>query len=449
MKYTFFIVVMAWWYFSIPNANSTEVWAKGSECTELEQPIIRITKHKRLRYYPQNRYENNKNLDHVKLLVLDELEKNYPEHANVVIKKMHMYRQPMTEAFYGKYVNRYEFGAEFMPVESCSDGLKVDRGNLAILTVVSLGVPSIKLNYDLAAASKRRSTNVVSNQHAQLKINTIAPEQVMMTENSILGLKIGSSFSDFMTQVGRPSVYWPLTKGKTIAMVGRKLALFFKNEQLVGYQYAHHLLPLTLSNEVEFFEQQNQVDLKLQNQTVSLSEPLSQGLKKQAMEAGMHLDLVRYKKSTHEYLEKIAGIAVGDVFTDTMPESLSCLPMDNKEVDVINYHTIRFVDQKLKTKYLTGCNQIVELWNEKQYSRVQLIEPLPNHNVELAAFETLLEKQKPWRFKQWHYQSDLASLPELQKLDVVNDIAKFESSRWFGHFEIADEKLVAAKLISQ
>ncbi|CCQ11381.1 hypothetical protein PALB_22720 [Pseudoalteromonas luteoviolacea B = ATCC 29581] len=428
--------------FGAMSAQTTEVWGKGSVCEAKQVDDIKMREYRTLRGPFRNPNYLSDTSKHMKRALLARLQKEYAEHDKFVLKSTSSYKQGLSEATHGKNMIALEVRAEFTPVVQCAEGDKITAENLDGFSNFAL------VKYSHTSTAEHTVELKLDTTDSPRRLTRLDGSILSFTENSVLGMTLGTHYDQFIEQIGRPSLDWQVGPRQRVSLVGRYIALFFQDGQLVGYQYNDNLLPMSLSNELEFFDQQESVKLNVDNAEISLRSPISSESQQAALKTDLKLDVESYKKTDTVNEDKLVGVSVGEVFTLVTPKPLSCLDFSTKNVDLSGRNVIRFYNQKSALNVLTGCNQTLELASDGSVNRVNLRESFSLENTALSTLEALLLQQQPWQFAGLKHTDNVEKLAQKGTVSRTKREAEFDSKNWYGFFSLVDNKVVSGSLIS-
>lgn len=420
---------------SFSGGAQTVVWSQGSDCQRLSVPPIHLSQQRVLFGQRDASVTTEQHYRHLKLALLKDIAAS-GEGQQYLVSRVNVYRNALPVEGFGEDAYRLVVKASFTPVSGCTDGQLIDLATAenfnSLFSANAANRIELKAEFVFSVDTPRPQ-----------RLRKVASRDLVLTDSGVMGLALGSTMTDFYERFGRPSMHWQVSASRAVMMIGKRLALFYRNNELVGYQYADHLLPMVLHNDLEFFEQFNDLNLQLSPDTkVKLGSVMTNNEALLLQDREISVEFVDYQLSEQQTQRKLVAIAAGDVFADVTSEPLQCVDLDNFAGDG-KYNVIRYYDQNQKLKWLTGCQQILSFKRERQLRQLELIQPLSTRSIALAPIASALAQQSPWRFADLNY---LTKVSRAFQADVRDDVLHFENQHWFGEFYLEHSKLVEAKL---
>lgn len=275
-------------------------------------------------------------------------------------------------------------------------------------------------------------------------------ENNTVSAKNIFGIQMGDSISEAKRKIGRFSLTWPLDNGIKLLTIGRRHALFFDKDILVGYQYSESLLPIVLRNKVEligeevFFELSDSMVVSMDGEITKQQATL---LREKFRNVTLHNVADAF---TEEQSLKVSSLALGRVHFDTFNNILSCINFKKDSHTLVSSSSpiIEFVNIDNRLSYLSGCRQLLTMNQSLKIHKLELLDSLSSHNAELYHVKELFNSFTSWQFL------DVSEGGSVQQLEVSGNVSydfdqvEYENGAWYGMFYVEGERLIAAELTS-
>ncbi|MCF2910889.1 hypothetical protein L1285_21520 [Pseudoalteromonas sp. DL2-H2.2] len=267
----------------------------------------------------------------------------------------------------------------------------------------------------------------------------------VITPSSVFGIHLGTRFADAERLIGRFSLLWQLDAKTRLATIGRNHALFFVDDQFVGYQYANFLFPTVINNLVEFQSLDMMLTVGENSLTVSnglmMDDSQSEFIRKafsvnQTVKVRLADEGSEATKLEHLEIGKLPSLANG---VSSLPCLTTAQSTSVKEKDLTGM--IELVSVQGEQVYMSGCSEVITLEKGGRVKQLDLLEPIRIRNAQLWQATRLFDFQ-PWQFRHLAYHTALSDL-DITDEELVDDVLEIEQQSWFGHFFVEQSKVVA------
>ncbi|KZN41351.1 hypothetical protein [Pseudoalteromonas luteoviolacea] len=219
-------------------------------------------------------------------------------------------------------------------------------------------------------------------------------------------------------------------------------ALYFNQGVLVGAQYNRQLLPMIWSNLIELAA--TKPTMEVGSAEVSL---LHQAISDSYFAELEHkydlLDYDTFRVSEDEVELRLSGFAIGD--TLSLKEIVPIMACYDERTDVQ-----RFIDEQAEqlpvfydhlgnTGLITGCSQIINLWDDRNFKSLFLIEQANFKSAKLHFSKANSSALSGWSFYNVKYLNGISAHSELVIKDSKDGIYEVQIGGWFGHFSTDQE----------
>ncbi|MDK2596202.1 hypothetical protein [Pseudoalteromonas obscura] len=314
---------------------------------------------------------------------------------------------------------------QLSPVSQCSHGQKIKQDEANKLGFV--------YNYAKISLEKVELENAIRGQ--QLR-------SALLNKDSVYGLKLGTTYEQALNKIGRFSFDWQVDSKWRLTTIGRNTALYFHQGVLVGAQYNRQLLPMIWSNLIELAAtkptmEAGGVEVSLLHQAISDSY-LAELEHKYDM-----LDYDTFRVSEDEVELRLSGVVIGDTLSlkEVVP-TMACY--DERRgvqsfIDEYGEQLPAFYDQLGNKGLITGCSQIINLWDDRNFKSLSLIEQANFNSAKLLLSKAISNALSDWSFYNVKYLNGISAHPELVIKDSKDGIYEVQIGGWFGHFSTDQE----------
>ncbi|MBQ4847823.1 hypothetical protein [Pseudoalteromonas sp. MMG005] len=406
-----------------------DIYPKGSECeVTFSSKTISLS----AMHFTKNKETEFEQIAHVKQRLFEKATKALAQYNTSMMIKSMRFKSHTKDALVAK--------AEFLPVSSCAKD--IPRVNTTSLDLFSNNIMHLKQKVNLGYAI---SVNKEVIKTAPLKL-----ESNLISDNAIFGIKLGESMQSVERDLGRFSLLWPLSDGAYIAFIGRDNALFFSDHKFVGYQYNESLLPISLRNHLEFFNEGIRVYDPTTGDAFSSGEELTTARVKALKGAYKNVQIVKVKTSDEAVVDKLVGLSVGD--TSLLTGKFDALPCPDaaallQRAPDLDKSLVQLFGMSGKRALLTGCHQKIEMNYYGTVTSIELLDPLTSTNMELKGGSRLLQSLKPWQFGTVSQGDSVNQLPANELGEANLDVIEWSNNLWEGHFVLDNDTVVAGTLI--
>lgn len=284
-----------------------------------------------------------------------------------------------------------------------------------------------------------------------------APEFLTVTDNlitkdSALGSKLGSSYSEMQQRYGRFTVYIPINETYSLTLLGSKHAFLFKNDTFIGYQYSNNLIPTSLGNMLEFVGTPDAMVNSGATYSLSNFARLTEKDIKDLESTFKGFDFTKLSYSNSGNTHLLDGLTIGDWPKELgEPSNNPCYRFDSDLGEFIKNNKskmTKLVDKNRKASYLTGCMQQLSLGSYE----VNLLEQWTLSRAKLLVKDSTLALFTPWTFFKIKEGDSLHSLRLLNRnaVEVIDgETTGFTYKGWKAEFLTYEDAIYSGNLIKQ
>lgn len=408
-------------------SNATILYQHEQDCEFIDKPLLKLD-------VVQSRSgiseDTEAEIAKLKQKLFVKLSRDYPEYQALAMVKV----VPSVE-YLAKDSTIFKVMAQAKVVTTCSAEIVQNGDDLK--QFVRLGAMK-PLNIERAITITPKAVPVVK---------PIAAKDLLLTCDTVLGLKLGSDITAAQALLGRFSLWWQINPNDAIALVGRNLALFYRQNQLIGFQYHIALLPTALNNRLEFLNDQAELAVQVSNTRLRLDAEISQTQEQQLTTNFAEVDIATYITGHEQSARKLLGLRQGQVITLASKQAaLPCLTSLEAADAIAGEDLIEFYQQDNKPYYFTGCHQMLELDHSGSVTALELLDKISPKRIELSALQQWLERSQAWHFSGVNYLDTEQALSKLGQIEITGDFAELQSPQCYGHFELYDAQVVTGKL---
>ncbi|KZN52696.1 hypothetical protein N476_09695 [Pseudoalteromonas luteoviolacea H33] len=279
------------------------------------------------------------------------------------------------------------------------------------------------------------------------QVETLVQEQMIpslkISDKRIYGLELGISYQDALKQIGRFSFDWRVNDIWRLATIGRNTVLFFEQDMLVGGQYHRDLLPTVWSNFIEIAA--TKPLLEVNNTEINMTyHAMSESSLTSLEQKYSLLDYDRFRISEDEVELRLSGLALGKLPNkEDFSFSLACYDEQDGVQNFIDKNLSslpKFYSQTGEIGVLTGCNQVLYLWNDESFKSLLLSERANFNSTQLIHANMLSKGFSDWSFYGVEYLKGIQSNNALTIKHAEDDVYDVKAGSWLGYF-VADEGL--------
>ncbi|MDK1288396.1 hypothetical protein [Pseudoalteromonas umbrosa] len=405
-------------------SNANQVYFRGSEC--IKDPGIRDV-HFRESAHFDKKYSKEEAVAEIKKVLLDKAYRKASEGSSYIVESV-IFKQDEEKINAGKVTRSAEITGflHLSAVTGCEEGQAIAKNESNKL--------SFYFNYSkIKVEEVQLDTSIQVQKIPSLKISG----------NSIYGLKLGVSYQDALKQVGRFSFDWRVNDKWRLVTVGRNTALFFEQDRLVGGQYHRQLLPTVWSNLIELAATKPM--LEVNGNEINMKNHAMSGSYLTSLEQKYSLlDYDTFRISEDEVELRLSGLALGRVPNkQEFAFSLACYDEQSAAQDFVDKYRNslpRFYNQAGEIALLTGCSQVLYLWNDEGFKSLLLSERANFSSTKFIHSKLLSKGFSDWSFYGVKYLSGVHSNDVLSIKSAEDDVYEIKAADWQGYFVTDQEQ---------
>lgn len=275
----------------------------------------------------------------------------------------------------------------------------------------------------------------------------------VITESTFYGLSLGMTKEAVLDHVQGFDLEIQISPISVIHIIGRNHAFYFKNNLLVGYQYAYNLLPIVFANQLAMTQTWPQ--FQFDNQNILIDDDLSASAKsaiKKLTNNNAQIETVK-NAITEEIKTKLLSFSLGETNTFIpMVNNTRCVdfnaPLEAQLTSLKHHYRLKFNEQDKNVSYLNDCQQLLTF--QGQYlKKVKLMQLTELTNYQLSPLKKLLNQQEAWKFgaiKQGMPESQVIDKLKVSDPFIFEQQLEISNDKWYGTLQFGEKGVVSGKL---